>query len=316
MTRLAKKALSMFLAAFVHASGEEFANPWNNSQILFMRHGHVNYTEGGYGPVDPALFPDIDTYEDIASMFSHPSTWPDMILVSPMRRTLQTMLWAFQHPLWPTEAIPVVEDPRIEEIPCTEGVWDANMGTPRPSRDWNITKLQDLNQIFPTTLFNSSLAGGIVHQDRPSWAGRKLIGEVAAKERNVTREYMGIRLPGIGYADFLKSDATPPATVSESTVDEWLAWTNPRGPRFCGDRAQNDFQAKAANLKTWFEAWADENPNKRLAVVTHSWLMHHVLGVCNNSKFMSMRAVNGSWNMTEQCVGGHIAPTLGLIVSV
>merc|ERR1712032_314185 len=146
--------------------------------------------------------------------------------------------------------IPVVEDPRIEEVPCTDGVYDSNMGTPRYLRDWNITALQDVSKSFPSNPFNSSLAGRIVHSHHTNWVNRRLIGEVAAAARNETRTHLGIQLPGIGYDDYISSTDTV-HTVNTSMIDSWLAWNNPRGQRYCGDISRNDFAAKTKNLKSW-----------------------------------------------------------------
>merc|ERR1740121_2037933 len=109
-------------------------DPWNHSQLLFMRHGNEHYVSSG--PLDPALYPDIDAYGYVADTFKDPQSWPDMILVSPMRRCIQTALWAFQHVLAAEKLIPVVQDARIEEIMCTAGDKESTMGTPLGMRDW------------------------------------------------------------------------------------------------------------------------------------------------------------------------------------
>merc|ERR1712217_566768 len=118
---------------------------------------------------------------------------------------------------------------------------------------------------------------------------------------------MGIMLPGIGYDSYVGGRWTNRAnltkTVTDKSVDSWLAWTNPRGPRYCGDGSENDFSRKSANLRAWFHEWAVLNPGKRLAVVTHSWLMKNVLFVCKESNFMSTRAVNAQWEIVDNCVG-------------
>ena len=286
---------------FATASAE--LDPWNSSQLLFMRHGHVHYTAGGIGPLDPALFPTLDNYWDTANMFRDESSWPDMILVSPMRRTVQTKLWAFQYAL-AGSTIPIVEDGRIEEVPCTDGVYLSDMGTPYQLRDANITNLQDIEKTYVGNLSSNAVDTALAQPDG-SWANRRLIVDVAGKERSDARQYMGIVLPGIGYADFTQSSGATYPHVTTANVDEWLNWANPQGARYCGDNAQQDSAAKLANLKSWFAAWVALNPGKRLAVVTHSWLLK-ALDICHSSRFMATRAVNATWDPVANCTGGRL----------
>merc|ERR1712084_10170 len=100
-------------------------------------------------------------------------------------------------------------------------------------------------------MFKFSLAGQTVERNTSSWAKKTLIQDVAPKLLKNSAEHMGIMLPGIGYDSYVGGRWTNRAnvtkTVTDKSVDSWLAWTNPRGPRYCGDGSENDFSRKSAN---------------------------------------------------------------------